>query len=622
MSPPYFASTIDADLAFKPSYMYENVTTHEGDLIIDGYKTLVIENCTYSQNGNIYVVEHGKLIVRNAVLVISSKYPWELAYGILIRDLGFIKVENARITSEIGCALKVDNEGEAYINNSLIEYGGIHAFSFSKVAVIHSNLAGMLIGGETEVTLSNSYVYGEMSIFLEPSHTVKLRWLSPGFYEYWNLHINQTIFNVDYNLTLENTTVEAWHLKIWVYGGDYPNVEVSNSVLSRIELLYRNTKDYIENLKPGIIDYWSFKSITLKNVTISSDHWLVNLGDAEITITNSQIQLITHGKSECSIVNSTIVWLGINQFFGTLSFNRSDSTGGPFYYSSFMVKGDLSFKDSRFPFPWVNTNVTRDYGLVIKDVYGGFMSNVTVILKSKNGTTVWNDITNDEGRANFNVTFTDYNYTDALRLEAVKGEFSGSVNVSFLSNTPLILTLRRHDIAIVNIISSKNVVGQGCSMPISVTVENQGGCAENFNVTVYVNATEIGKQQIITLSNGTSITVNFTWNTAGFAKGNYTINAYTEPVSGEIDTTDNAFTNGWVIVAMIGDIAGPLGNVPDGKVDIRDVAKVARRFGTDIWHPLWDPNCDITGSIIGVPDNKIDIRDIAIVARQFGKTDP
>jgi len=55
----------------------------------------------------------------------------------------------------------------------------------------------------------------------------------------------------------------------------------------------------------------------------------------------------------------------------------------------------------------------------------------------------------------------------------------------------------------------------------------------------------------------------------------------------------------------------------DGKVDIRDIALVAKYFGQTV--PPAPPNCDITGST-GVPDGKIDIRDIGMVAKNFGKT--
>lgn len=69
-------------------------------------------------------------------------------------------------------------------------------------------------------------------------------------------------------------------------------------------------------------------------------------------------------------------------------------------------------------------------------------------------------------------------------------------------------------------------------------------------------------------------------------------------------------------VSIEGDITGELLNVPDGKVDIRDIALVAIRYGKTSSYLLWNPNCDIND------DNKVDILDIAIVARNFGRIDP
>lgn len=89
------------------------------------------------------------------------------------------------------------------------------------------------------------------------------------------------------------------------------------------------------------------------------------------------------------------------------------------------------------------------------------------------------------------------------------------------------------------------------------------------------------------------------------AKGNYTITAYTWPVPGEIDTTDNTLTDSRVIVAMADDITRPEGYL-NGKCDIRDVAAVAILFGVN----CPDPNCDLTGPTKGVLDGKIDVRDV------------
>jgi len=118
-------------------------------------------------------------------------------------------------------------------------------------------------------------------------------------------------------------------------------------------------------------------------------------------------------------------------------------------------------------------------------------------------------------------------------------------------------------------------------MFINLTVENQGTYTEIFNVTAYANTTIIDTLVNITLTGGNSTIGTFTWNTSGFAKGNYTISAVADTVIGETDMLDNNRTDGWVIVAMIGDITGPEG-VPDGECDIRDIALVAKAYGADL----------------------------------------
>jgi hypothetical protein len=55
-----------------------------------------------------------------------------------------------------------------------------------------------------------------------------------------------------------------------------------------------------------------------------------------------------------------------------------------------------------------------------------------------------------------------------------------------------------------------------------------------------------------------------------------------------------------------------------GHVDMRDVAIVARAFGSTLGSPNWNPIADITGPN-GVPDGRVDMRDVALVAKHFGE---
>ena len=170
-----------------------------------------------------------------------------------------------------------------------------------------------------------------------------------------------------------------------------------------------------------------------------------------------------------------------------------------------------------------------------------------------------------------------------------------------------------HDVGITSVTTSKTIVGQGYNMSISIMTFNYGNYTENINITVYANTTMIGEINNIELSSRSFTIVQYTWDTSGFAKGNYTISASATAVWGETDTADNNFTDGTVLVSFVGDVNG------DGKVRIDDVLAVAQRFGTDHGGSpnsngyYYDANCDVND------DLKIRIDDVLAVAQHFGQ---
>jgi len=180
-----------------------------------------------------------------------------------------------------------------------------------------------------------------------------------------------------------------------------------------------------------------------------------------------------------------------------------------------------------------------------------------------------------------------------------------------------LVAVKTHDIAVVIDLFNHTVVGLGYCMQVRVTVENQGNFTETTSCVVKANNIKIREFDVI-IPSGKAETVVFLWNSTGFAKGSCSFVAVARPVSEETDIDDNYYTKG-VIIAMIGDITSDTG-FPDGKVDIRDVALVAKYFGKTV--PPTPANCDLTGPTIGVPDGKIDIRDIAAIGLRFGQVDP
>jgi outer membrane protein assembly factor BamB len=183
-----------------------------------------------------------------------------------------------------------------------------------------------------------------------------------------------------------------------------------------------------------------------------------------------------------------------------------------------------------------------------------------------------------------------------------------------------------HDVAVTDVVPSKTVVGRGLCMSVNVAVANLGSYLETFAIWQFGNNTPAASQDIALMpryynTSNYNVTVTLLWNTTGFAKGKYTISTLAWLVPGEIDTANNTCVAGIpVYVAMVGDITGPKG-VPDGRVDMYDVALFAESFGSTPGSPRWNPNCDLTGPK-GVPDGHVKMDDIALVAGMFGKRDP
>jgi parallel beta-helix repeat protein len=194
------------------------------------------------------------------------------------------------------------------------------------------------------------------------------------------------------------------------------------------------------------------------------------------------------------------------------------------------------------------------------------------------------------------------------------GDISYVVDANNTDRYPLMNLWSPHDIAVLNVTPSKTVVGQGYTMSINVTVENQGKWPETFNVTssafrMMPPAITIATLTVYNLAPETWKKLILTWNTAGFAKGNYTISAYAWPVPGETDLADNRLTDGWVMVTWQGDVTDenhltPPGGVSDGKVDENDLWYFDAAF-IDYYkiHRL-DANCDFNN------DGKIDEDDL------------
>jgi PKD repeat protein len=101
------------------------------------------------------------------------------------------------------------------------------------------------------------------------------------------------------------------------------------------------------------------------------------------------------------------------------------------------------------------------------------------------------------------------------------------------------------------------------------------------------------------------------------------IHEYNEPgnMTVRLKVTDSIGQTGTVnyIVEVENRTSPPWDINGDGVTDIKDIAIVAKAYGSIPGMPNWNPDADITGPTPLVPDGKVDIRDIALVSSHFGE---
>jgi hypothetical protein len=196
----------------------------------------------------------------------------------------------------------------------------------------------------------------------------------------------------------------------------------------------------------------------------------------------------------------------------------------------------------------------------------------------------------------------------------------GLFPLNVLTGTPIKIAPSVHDVMTMGITALKTVIGKSFLGNVTVLVANGGAYTETFNLTAYANTTAMASENV-TLTPGNIAKVTLVWNTTGVAYGNYAVSACALPVPGQTNTANNNCTGRWIIVSIIGDVTGPTG-WPDGKVDMRDIAVVARAFGSDgpnYLHPgslpssNWNANADLNN------DGTVNMKDVALEARNFGQ---
>ena len=149
------------------------------------------------------------------------------------------------------------------------------------------------------------------------------------------------------------------------------------------------------------------------------------------------------------------------------------------------------------------------------------------------------------------ITTNPTNFRDAVGNWKMKIKGLKSTTSQFGFKADLIkyeVTSGAPDVAVLNVTRSPTSVYPGEIVTINVTVKNEGGTTETFNVTTCYNNTQIGKQTVSNLAPDVNTTLTFNWNTTEVSPGMYTIKAIADTVPDETDTADNTYIDDTVKV--------------------------------------------------------------------------
>jgi len=412
---------------------------HTGDLIIDGTHTFIIENCTYIQTGNVYVSELGRLVVINSKLQINQHYFWECEFT--VREYGTLEFEGVTLMSDHLFSVRCFDFSKviAYELNMTMHGGGFWIYDNSAVYIVDSIITGISPSETSKVEVSNSTI-DAIEIFFRRGDVVSINNLNPGYVEYLDLKETTSSNYHTSDLKLNKTFVKDWRLASYL---DSQTV-ISESKIWIGIIVPPGVPTRLDNLGPGFYEHKHIGAITLNRTRLT---WLdihMEFANSSITITNSKANLYPGSNSRLFVIDSIIPWFqtGGPNFVGSICLDNATWTGGIMTsFSQFYIWGNVSFRDFA-NMELYSCNITRNYNIIATDTSDNPMENVKLSLFDQNDTVVWNGVTDSLGTTSFNLTFTDGNYTGTLRLEAVKGNYSAAMNVTFLSDTPVVLTIR------------------------------------------------------------------------------------------------------------------------------------------------------------------------------------
>lgn len=425
--------------------------------MIGGTETFIIEDAQYFQQGNIYVNDESKLVIRNSKLMMGRGDVPTVHVYLFVDPSAEVQIDNSRIFPESGLVCVI-NQGTVTMTDSPTS---IHYFDMSdgaQLTMVNSEMV-FTIGGLLQVTGGNTTLIdstiGALGLKVPADAHLNISGLESGaYFEYWDVH--DMIPEADYDLVLERSRIleddftgELEHgpyERGWLFFLDPDaHVRISDSELRKVFIDIINDNVEFENLKVGIPSSLSYRDIELTDVVVMGQ-WPFTIINSNITISDSDyLFLQPSGNSTVYLQNSHMVEFIPRDFSGVMAFENGiwseagEIIGGvPYHsmYNDFTIKGSLKIEDVRENLQWKDAQVTREFDVLVTDEYNNPIEGAFLKI---DGTTYLSD---NVGKAKFSLVFNENNYDQPKNLEiSVGGSLIAREEIDFFTETPIRITV-------------------------------------------------------------------------------------------------------------------------------------------------------------------------------------
>ena len=430
--------------------------THRGDLVLSGTEVMTIENEKYLQQGNVYINDHAKLIIRNSGFMLGRGDIPTIHTYINVGENATLEIDHSTIVpetpeNEMGALVIIRNYGTMTMSDSPTEihllemYGGALTIVNSEMVY---EIGGLLqiAGGDTKVVNST---LGALGLTVPADADLNISDLKSGAYlESWDVH--DVIPKADYSLVLEKTTLLKDDLgpgpyeRGWLFFTDPDShVKISDSELRKVFIDLNEENAAFDNLRIDMPSSLKYRDIQLDHIVMTGQ-WPFTIEDSNVKISNSNyLFLQPGGESDIVLVNSHMVEFIPRNFYGTINFenctwtNAGEIIGGESYHSmtnDFTIKGSLKIgPELREHLQWQDAKVTREYDTVITGRDGNPVGGLIVKIDGKTF------VSDEKGKVVFSLVFDEYNYNRPEKLQIFDGDVLVSQkDIDFFTETPVI----------------------------------------------------------------------------------------------------------------------------------------------------------------------------------------